>query len=343
MKVLIRCDGSAEIGLGHVVRCLALADELHAVHGCDVTFAMRKSEVGIKMVREKFPVLIPHVDNDKFDYEAWMLNLVRLADPDVLVLDVRDGLNPNVIKKIKKLNVLVVDIDDDEKKRLNADLVFYPPVPQVREMNWNGFSGQLFSGWEWVMLKKDFSVYKKSRIVVANQVPKILVTMGGTDPKLMIFKVIDALNQIQKTEFQTDIVIGKGFSEKARLLKMLASSIFKVKVYENTSDMASLMTAADLSVCAFGVTAYELACLGVPAIHLCLTKDHAKSSESFSNAGIACGMGLYKDVKPDELSKKIESLLNSSQDRNQMRKAGLELVDASGTDNIAQKIISVIN
>ena len=40
-NILFRCDGSKEIGLGHVVRCFALADELQKQNKESViTFAM---------------------------------------------------------------------------------------------------------------------------------------------------------------------------------------------------------------------------------------------------------------------------------------------------------------
>ncbi len=43
-RFLLRCDASSEMGMGHLVRCEALAEELICRHGCEVRFALRGSD-----------------------------------------------------------------------------------------------------------------------------------------------------------------------------------------------------------------------------------------------------------------------------------------------------------
>lgn len=163
MNVLMRCDGSPDIGLGHIVRCLALADELHEVHSCRISFAMRTGTPGIRMVEKKgYQVLTPPEGDQSFDYRKWLNECVRKVDARVIVLDVRDGLSRVVVEELRNKGILVVTIDDPEDKRLEADLAFYPPVPQVKRIDWTDFSRELYAGWEWVILRKEFSLAIRS-------------------------------------------------------------------------------------------------------------------------------------------------------------------------------------
>ena len=134
MNILFRCDGSVEIGMGHVVRCLALADHLKENHGCNIHFVMRQSELGINQVKNSYPVI---KSNEKdFQYSKWLTDCIVKTNGNVLIMDMRDGLNREGLISIKKkTGIKVVTIDDPEDKRLEVDLAFYPPVPQLEKLN----------------------------------------------------------------------------------------------------------------------------------------------------------------------------------------------------------------
>ena len=40
--------------------------------------------------------------------------------------------------------------------RLISDLVFLPPLPQVKKLNWDNFDGDLYIGWNWMPVRKEF-------------------------------------------------------------------------------------------------------------------------------------------------------------------------------------------
>ena len=69
---------------------------------------------------------------------------------------------------------------------------------------------------------------------------------------------------------------------------------------EGADDLAIEYAGADLALAAFGVTAYELAAFGVPALYLCLNEDHARSASAFEQAGIGLSLGLA-EVAADEV------------------------------------------
>ena len=335
-NILFRCDGSPEIGLGHITRCLALADELHEVHNCRITFAMRTGPLGTQMVEKKGYKSIVSQENDRtFDYGNWLNECVKKADARAIVFDVRDGLARAVVKELRDNGIFIVTIDDPEDKRLEADMAFCPPVPQVKQIDWTGFTGELFVGWEWVILRKEFSTTPCSLPPApCSKIPRMLVTMGGSDPQAMTIKAVKALEQLDDS-FEAIVVLGAGFQHKKQLDDLLSDCRHYFEVQENVKNMAELMAQSHFAVASFGVTAYELAAMGVPAIYLCLTEDHAESASAFVEEGMAILLGIFTQVNAGIITREINNILNNKSLLSELTANTRKHIDGQGAIRIA--------
>lgn len=333
-RIIFRCDGDARLGLGHVVRCLALADELRDSQSCGVTFAMASGPVGFDLVRRaNYPV----EEKGHLPEEAWLEAVIRELQPDALVLDTRsEQLSGGRVEEWRSNGLVIITIDDPSERRLAADLAFYPPVPQVRKLDWTGFTGQLYVGWEWVVLRREFA-QRPPR--VPRRRPTVLVTMGGSDPAGLTLKAVEARDLLDD-DFNTVIVLGPGFSYKPALERVLAEGrCCGMEVLEDVQDMSRVMAQADLAVTSFGVTAYELAAMGVPAIYLCLTEDHAASASALVEAGMGICLGLYTSIHPSDLAEAVQDLLHNEPKRLKMAERARQLVDGKGVERIASVIM----
>jgi UDP-2,4-diacetamido-2,4,6-trideoxy-beta-L-altropyranose hydrolase len=338
-NILIRCDGSHEIGFGHIVRCLALADELHEVHNCHIAFAMRTGPLGIQMVGEKGYQVITSPKGDlSFDYRVWLNECVKKVDARGIVFDVRDGLTRAVVKELRNNGIIIVTIDDPEDKRLSADLAFYPPVPQVKRIDWAGFTGKFYVGWEWVILRKEFSTTPFSLLPACPKIPRIVVTMGGSDPQGMTIRTVEALELLDE-DFEAVVVLGAGFQHKNRLNTLLSDCKHQYDVRKNVQNMAELMSQNDLAVASFGVTAYELAAMGVPAIFICLTEDHAESASAFVEEGMAISLGVFTHVTTEMIEREIGSILNNKLLLSKLVDNAKKYIDGQGATRITRLMV----
>ncbi len=276
-NVLIRCDASTAIGLGHITRCLVLANEFRDA-GHKVIFAMKNHMLGIeKAIENNFEVLV--ASDDKFDYDKWIQKIANDKNINIFIGDVRDGLPIETINKLKEKKILTVAIDEPSEYRKACDLCFYPPVPQVDELDWNGFKGEIYKGWEYVILRPEFyKDYKK----VKNVIPNILVMMGGTDPYNLTLEVVKQLLSLEE-EINISVVIKKDHLDY-NAIKALGNNI---NVYSEIVNIAEFLTKIDFGIISFGVSAYELLAMQIPAIHICLDEDHWKASEIFENEKLA--------------------------------------------------------
>jgi len=275
LNILIRCDASVEIGLGHVTRCLVLANELKE-KGHNVYFALKKFELGINKVSEQgFQYFLP---SSPFIYHQWITDLSTQLNINVFIGDVRDGLTIATIEQLKANNTLTVAIDEPSDYRKVCDLCFYPPHAQLDKLDWKGFTGEIKQGLEYVILRPEFYYdypYQKQK-----KSNNILIMMGGTDPKRLTLLLI---NQLLNTNLKINIIviISRSHPDFEEIIKK------PVIIHSNITNMPLLLTTIHYAIISFGICAYELSALKVPATHICLNQDHILASQYFHKHNLA--------------------------------------------------------
>lgn len=329
--VVIRCDGHPDLGLGHVVRCLAIARSLRDRQGIGIVFAMADRAPGPEMVREAgFPV---ELSNGEVSESLWLGKILTGRRANGLLLDIRTDLAATSIRDWRRKGILIAVLDDGSERRLCADLAFYPPVPQINEMDWTDFTGIRLIGWEWIPLRADFD---RKLPPPANQTPQVAITMGGSDPAGLSLLALNALQRLD-VPLNVRLILGRSFAHGPQLAQLLPSLRTPVTILENVSSMPETLADADLVVASFGVTAYETAALGLPTILLSLTDDHARSARALHLAGMAISLGNHADVTEGQLADVIRNLLSDPEALRTMRVACV-FIDGKGADRIADRL-----
>lgn len=342
---MFRCDGGPHLGYGHLERCLAVAQALRENHRWKAEFAIRLDESSMAHVEGKGYVV--HRDTGVRDGEPnqWLGHLIQRRRPAALVLDVRDDLLVALLRTLRRDQVVIATIDDPTDRRIAADLAFYPPVPQLETLDWTGFEGTLYAGWDWVILRPEFAAHSARHALTVRSENKarrhILVTMGGSDPAGLTLAALRSIDLIEE-ELRVSVVLGPGFMRRAELDEFMRSARRSYQEIWDVPCMAILMANADVAVASFGVTAYELAAMGVPAVHLCLTDDHSRSASALADAGAAINMGVASNVSTTALSETIAGLLEDDLRRLKMAECGRACLDGLGSVRVSNAIVDAV-
>ena len=328
---LIRCDGGGKFGYGHVKRMVALARALRDREGIGAIFALNGSEdAAIPIRRAGFHVVMQDVS----DLQA----LIETNSPDLLLLDGREGPSRAELEKLKRTVAVTAVIDDGHERRLACDYAYYPPVPGALALDWTGSSTLPRVGWEWAVLGLNPAIVHKR--VPASR-PTILVAMGGSDPQGLTLRMAKALSVLDSV-YRIRFVIGTGTKDADVVARTLVGLKKNYETVEGADDLSVEYASADVALCAFGVTAYELAAYGIPAIYLGLTEDHVLSASAFADAGMGLNLGLANRVSDADIARTVQGLLNKPAARREMRKQGMALIDGQGAPRIAADLSAAL-
>lgn len=315
-RILFHTAGDHEIGLGHIVRSLALASAFRELlpHG-RVTFRLQGP-----------PEVVARVETRGF-------STVADPAPDVLVVDVPQG-NPALFRGS---SALTISIDDPEASRYEADLAFAmlyePRAARPRESRTVDFGGL-----EYVVLNPEFQGLPLHPIAARGN--RILICQGGSDTYGMTPPICAALRALgPETVF--DVVLGPAFEHDADLKRALGEDR-RFHLHRSPQSLRTLMDAADLCVSAAGMTSLELAAVGVPMILVVTEAKEAETASLLVRDGAALFPGGPDQVADGTLLKAVQTLMGDPTRREALSRCAQLRIDGRGAARVAYTILQAL-
>ncbi len=354
MNIAIRVDASAQIGTGHLMRCLTLADALKS-RGLQIRFVssqMPKHFQNLLATRgHEFMMLdnsLSEVSSGDLSHSHWLdtsqhvdaQNTIQaLADQiwgwvivDHYALDYRWE---SLLRQTAK-NILV--IDDIADRRHNCDVLldqnFYTDM-NARYMGKVPNHCQLLLGPYYALLRDEFRQLHEQRKPHTGAVKRILIFFGGIDRDNHTTHAIKALDEIVSHDLHVDVVIGAQHTHRQQIESICADRKFFCHV--QTNQMAELMTVADLAIGAGGSTTWERCCLGLPTLTICTAENQRKQIADAASEGLLYAPNL-KGKLIFVVRDHLKTLIENDYLRNFLSHNGMKAVDGRGVLRIIRKL-----
>ncbi len=336
--LLIRADAAPEIGAGHVMRCLALAQAWKG-RGGETVFIGRCEAPALRerLAREGFRLLpVPAAHPDPADLAA-TLDAVRDTGASWVVLD-GYGFDAGFQRGVKEGGAKVLVLDDYRHlPEYHADLVLNQNIGAEDFDYGLGPGGQVLLGCRYVLLRSEFlQTAREPRRAVDGPV-RVLATLGGADAGNVTGTVLDALASLLPRDFRVRAVAGPANPNTSRLKAQAAGLGGFIRIVEG-ADMPTEMAGADLAITAAGSTCWELLFLGVPIACLVLADNQAGIASGLNRAGAALSLGRAESLAAEEISVRVGPLLRDSELRADMARRGRELVDGRGARRVVERL-----
>jgi len=357
MKAVFRVDASLHIGLGHVMRCLALANELKR-YGTTSLFLCRDHESNPQRLLEERGYVVKLLPRQEKQSESksenpahanWLgaswqqdaadcLKALGEEQYDWLIVD-HYGIDYRWHEKIRKKAKAIMAIDDLADRKLDCDLL----LDQTHGRDESDYLSlipsacQLKLGAKYALLRSEFSINREMALekrVAFHGLRRLLVFMGGGDPENITGEVLETLGRTEWPERRSpviDVVLGGQAPHWQAIEKQAQRLPIEINVLSGVSNMADLMLNADLAIGAGGTASWERCAMALPAI-IKITADNQRFLSGLLHK--AGAVELWHDEASLMLG--LKSISADSQKWLQMKDAAAVICDGLGVQRIAK-------
>lgn len=330
--LLIRADANSIIGIGHVMRCMALA-QTWRVAGGQAIFLMSAPEPKViaRLNKEEITVVRCGSSAGSVEDAKQTLALAKQVEATWIVLD---GYNFETAyqKALCSAGSRVLHIDDlCCLERYHADLILNQNIHADADFYRRRCDGAgLLMGSRYVLLRQEFQAWRDWRRKVAPTAKRVLVTLGGGDHNNVSHLILQSLYELQQPDLEVKLLVGLANPHRKLLESMALTTPFSLNVFEAGAEMPELMAWADIAISAGGSTCWELAFMGLPSLLVIMAGNQRRIVEELDAAGVAINLGNWDTVSRSQISEAFLNLQNAPQKRLAMSEQGRRLVDGEG-------------
>jgi UDP-2,4-diacetamido-2,4,6-trideoxy-beta-L-altropyranose hydrolase len=339
--LLVRTEAGPAVGMGHVMRCLALAQAWTARGGTArfllsdgaSTPSLRRTLAADGVAVESLSEA-PGSPGDA----AATAEIAGRLDVEALVIDgyafgpafresVRNGCGAPIL--------VVDDLGGDEpwpadvilNQNLHAREALYADRPPGSE---------LLLGPRYALLRSEIRAIRRAEGSPADPVRTLLVAFGGADPVDATSRFLPALAGVP--DIRARVLVGPANPRLESLRRLSAELPGGIEVLAAGEDYPRVLADADLAVTAAGSTCWELCYLGIPFVTIVLADNQAPIAASLQEAGASIDLGKHTGLAAGDLAVALGGLLANHEKRLAMSQAGRRLVDGLGAERVAGRI-----
>ena len=369
MKIAFRTDASLQMGRGHVLRCLTLADGLKA-RGAQCHFISREHpghlldtirQRGFKVfslagnkqqaiaatnsIANEIPTPRQEPSHAAWLGSSWQLDasdtttILSDLQPDWLVVD-HYALDQRWEKALAPHYKKLMVIDDLADRTHQADLLLDQNLGR-QPQDYQALvpaSCLVLTGPRYALLRPEFAVLrdaslKRRATAQGKQIKQLLITMGGVDLPNATGQVLEALKTcLLPTDCRITVVMGAAAPALEQVRELARQMPWPTTVLVNISDMALQMVESDLAIGAAGSTSWERCCWGLPTLMVVLAENQTAGAQALETAHAARLIGAVSDIAT-QLPLAVMELLDATC-RMRMQYASSEITDGQGVEKI---------
>lgn len=346
----IRADGNTQIGMGHIMRCLSIAEAAVLIGGEYKPVFITADEGCTGMIRERgFEALVLNTDFCDMHAELPVLRRLLAESASVILVDSYQA-DTAYFKALSELACVVCLEDMGVPYPVDLLINYNIYAPKLRD-NYKIQDKPLNTllGAEYMPLRSVFQ--KDTGYEVRDKVTDVMITTGGSDPYFaadaFTTAFLAAEHELCGRESENKItwhIVSGPFNSFADKLKEKYGGLQNVVIHEGLKDLKALMKRCDVVLTATGSTIYEVSALGIPMIAFYFAENQRQGAEAFAELTDIVNAGCFCDDRGavlDRAAGALEKCIHDKSYRELLYTQERKLIDGKGAARIAEAMASM--
>jgi UDP-2,4-diacetamido-2,4,6-trideoxy-beta-L-altropyranose hydrolase len=327
---VLRADASSLIGVGHVMRSLALGQALLDA-GFDVVLASVDLPFGMREEARKCGITV--FDLQCAPFGAADASATLLLNGAVLVVD-GYKFEREFFEILENRATNFTVIDDNVETRALAPTVVINQNPHASSEMYAHLSGspKLLLGLQFALLRRE--VREAAKMTVVPVEGKVFVAMGGSDFLQLTSPIVHGLKDL---DIEICVAIGPANSQRQQIEETVMS-IPRARVIRQ-ADYINELASSSLAILAAGSSLWEAAALGVPSIGLIVADNQVNLARASQESGFSVVFDLRVKFSMEEIIWHIQELMLADSILNSMQRSGRHQVNAIGSISTTNEIL----
>lgn len=368
MKLAIRADASVEIGIGHVMRCLTLADRVRALGGACLFVCRPTNGNMIDAIQSRGHSVAEIQDTDNFAYgdhpnppdNAHWLGGNWQTDADFtqivasefgaecLIVD-HYALDKEWERRVRYGGVKILAIDDLADRPHDADVLLDQNFGRLASAYDDLVRPECLRliGTTYAILRPEFAELRQAALekrLEKSERNRLLISMGGIDKDNASGAILGALSRLEKVEeFQVSVVLGSAAPWLQEINFQAASLPFQTTVLVNVTDMAELMFQSDLCLGAGGSTTWERCCLALPTAMAVLADNQRETTDAIVQKGQALALDVANTANLERQLSEVIALMSDKCAYQDLAQKCAEITDGGGAQRVVDTLFHAWN
>lgn len=320
--------GDAMMGMGHIFRCLTLAEEIRQRRpDARVVFELQDRQPGVDTVRAT-----------GHEVRIWPDDAKPQGPWDILIVD-QLSTDPHILQGLRQSSRCLVTLDDAGPGHWGAHLSINTLYDcQVERPSGNHTLS--LHGLPYTLISPAFS---EQAYEVRNSVRNIFLTQGGSDTWNMLSTLVRSMDSWleQHPEVALHVHTGPAFAHHDDLRHAIAASQGTIVQHSRIDDLPGLMSRMDLAIAAGGVMTLELLAVGVPCITVTAEEKELETVSALARQGFVHNLGFADPSLPVRLIEALQRCVDWDY-RQQASALARQALDGKGADRIIGEALAVL-